>query len=110
MQHYENFGTVLQLFHKILWSEIFEELEMDAVSLYLAPTEKDFEHCIRLELKAEWARLLSKDCSDSSTADASGNFFTRTCCVKHSKHSERERGLFTEKFICPEMYCLYSET
>ena len=61
----------------------FEELEMDTDSLYLAVAEKELEDCIRPEMRAEWQRLRSNNCVDSLTADASANFFPRTCCVKH---------------------------
>ena len=71
----------------------FEELEMDTNSLYLALAEKELEDGIRPEMRAEWQRLQSKDCVDSFTADAVGNFFPRTCCVKHKQHDKRETGV-----------------
>ncbi|XP_075263345.1 uncharacterized protein LOC142354893, partial [Convolutriloba macropyga] len=43
-------------------------------------------------------------------ADASHNFFPRTCCSKHKKYDEREPGLFKEEFRCTEMICLCSKT
>ena len=35
----------------------FEELEMGTDSLYLAFAEKEWEYCIRPEMKPEWERL-----------------------------------------------------
>ena len=48
----------------------FEEMEMDTDSLYLALAEKELVDCIRLEMRAEWQKLRSKDCVDNFTADA----------------------------------------
>ena len=73
---------------------MFEELEMDTASLYLALAEKELEYCIRPEMRAEWQRLRSNDCVDSFTAHAVANFFPRTCCVKHKQHDQREPGIF----------------
>ena len=70
----------------------FKDLEMDTDSLYLALAEMELEDCIRpemTEMKTEWEQLRSKDCSDSFTADVSGNFFPRMCCGKH-KNTTRE--------------------
>ena len=88
----------------------FEELEMDTDSLYLALAEKELEDCIRPEMRAEWQRFRRNDCVDKFTANAVGNFFPRTCCVKHKIHDKREPGLFTEEFRCTEMLCMCSKT
>ena len=88
----------------------FEELEMDTDSLYLALSEKELYDCIREESKAEWRLLRTKDCRDDFTANATTNFFPRTCCTKHIKHDKREPGLFKEEFRCTEMLCLCSKT
>ena len=88
----------------------FEELEMDTDSLYLALSEKELYDCIREESKAEWDLLRTGDCKDDFTANATTNFFSRTCCTKHVKHDKREPGLFKEEFRCTEMLCLCSET
>ena len=66
----------------------FQELEVDADSLYLALAEKELEDCIRPEMRAEWQRLPSNDCVDF-TADAVANILPRTCCVKHKQHDKR---------------------
>ena len=47
-----------------------KELEMDTCPLYLVLAVKEPEACIRTEMKAEYERLWSKDCTDSFTADA----------------------------------------
>ena len=54
----------------------FEELEMDTDSLYLSLAEKELEDCTRLEMKAKWKQLRSKDGTDCFTADAVGIFLT----------------------------------
>ena len=83
---------------------------MDTDSLYLALAEEELEDCIRPEIRAEWQKLRSNDCVDSSTADALANFFPRTFCVKNKQHDKREPGLFEEEFRCTEMLCLCSKT
>ena len=54
--------------------------------------------------------MRTKDCRDDFTANATTNFFPRTCCTKHMKHDRREPGLFKEEFRCTEMLCLCSKT
>ena len=61
----------------------FEELEMDIDSLYLALAHENLYDCIRPAKKEEWETLREKDCDDCFRADASHNFFPRTCCSKH---------------------------
>ena len=62
---------------------------MDTDSLYLALAEKELEDCIRPEMKAEWQRSRSNDCTDNFTADAVAIFFPTTCCLKHKQHDEK---------------------
>ena len=88
----------------------FEELEMDTDFLYLALSEKELYDCIREESKTEWELMRTEDCKDDFTANATTNFFPRTCCTKHMKHDKREPGLFKEEFRCTEMLCLCSKT
>ena len=87
-----------------------EELEMDTDSLYLALSEKELYDCIREESKIEWEFMRTVDCKDDFTANATTNFFPRTCCTKHMKHDKREPGLFKEEFRCTEILCLCSKT
>ena len=56
---------------------------MDADSLYLALSEENLEDVILPEKRAEWNQLRSKDCTDNFTANATDNFFPRTCCIIH---------------------------
>ena len=88
----------------------YEELEVDTDSLYLASSEENLEDVIVPEKRAEWDQLRSKDCNDNFTANATDNFFPRTCCNIHNKHDRREPGLFKEEFRCAEMLCLCSKT
>ena len=66
----------------------FEELEMDTDSLYLR----------------------TEDCKDDFTANATTNFFPKTCGTKHMENDKREPCLFKEEFRCTEMLCLCSKT
>ena len=88
----------------------YEELEMDTDSLYLALSEENLEDVIFLKRRAEWNQLLSKDCTENFTANATDTFLPRTCCNAHKKHDKREPGLFREEFRCAEMLCLCSKT
>ena len=91
-------------------SEKYEELEMDTDSLYLALSVASLEDINLPEKRNEWEAIRSRDCTDSSTANATGNFFARTCCSAHKKHDNRETGLFKEEFRCTEMLRLCSKT
>ena len=91
-------------------TEKYEELEMDTDSLYLALSEEILEDVFVPEKRAEWDQLQSKDCTDNFTANATDNFFSRTCCNVHKKHDKREPGLIKEEFRCAEMLCLCSKT
>ena len=83
---------------------------MDTDSLFLALSEENLEDVILPEKRAEWDQLRSKDCIDNFTANATDNFFSRTCCNVHKKHDKRKPGLFKEEFRCAEMLCLCSRT
>ena len=83
---------------------------MDTDSLYLALSEKKLYICIREEYKTKWSLLGREYCTDDFTANATTKFFPRTCCTKHTKHDNREPGLFKEEFRCTEMLCLCSKT
>ena len=78
---------------------------MDTDSLCLALSEQNLEDIILPEKRNEWEAILSCDCTDSFTANATGNFFPRTC-----KRDKIEPGLFKEVFRCSEMLCLCSKT
>ena len=105
---------MLELFNifskKFCDTEKYEELERDTDSLYLVLSEDNMEDIILPEKRNEWEAIRSRDCTDSFTANATGNFFPRTCCTAHKKHDKREPGLFKEEFRCSEMLCLCSKT
>ena len=65
---------MLELYHNFFTKfcnvNMFEELETDTDSLYLALAEKELEDCIRLEMRTEWQRFRSNDCVDYFAADA----------------------------------------
>ena len=83
---------------------------MDIDSLYLALSEEILEDNILPEKRNEWQAIRSRDCTDSFIANATGNFFPRTCCSAHKQQDKRERGLFKEESRCTEMLCLCSKT
>ena len=74
----------------------YEELEMNTNSLFLALSENILEEKILPEKRNEWEAIRSRDCTDSFTANATGNFFPRTYCTAHKKLDKRESGLFKE--------------
>ena len=104
LELYNNF------FKKFCDSENYELLEMDINSLYLALSEENIEDIILPEKRNEWETLRSRYCTDSFTANATGNFFPRTCCTAHKKHDKREPGLFKEELSCSEMLCSCSKS
>ena len=103
-------GLYYNFFNRFCDVNKVEELEMDTGSLYLALFEKELYDCIREESKAECELMRTEDCKNDFTANATTNFFLRTCCTKHIKHIKREPGLFKEEFRCTEMLCLCSKT
>ena len=97
MEPYYNF------FEKICDTDNYEELEMDTDSLYLAVSEENLQDVILPKKRADRDQFRSKNCTDKFTANATDNFFPRTCCNAHSKHDKREPRLFREEFRCAEM-------
>ena len=97
-------------FKKFCDTEKYEEIEMYNESLYLALSEENLEDIILPEKRNEWEAKRSRDCTGSFTANATCNFFPRTCCRVHKEHDKREPGLFEEEFRCTEMLCLCSKT
>ena len=83
---------------------------MDTNSLYLALSEKQLYDCFRDVSKFDWELMRTEDCKDDFTANATTNFFPRTCCKELRKHDKRELGFFKEEFRCTEMLCSCSET
>ena len=83
---------------------------MDTDSLQLALSEENLEGVILPKKGAEWVHLRSKESTDNFTANATDNFFLRTCCNSHEKHDKREPGLFKEEFRCTKKLCLCSKT
>ena len=65
---------------------------MDTDSLYLALSEENLEEVILPKKRGEWDQLRSKDFTEDFTANATDNFFPRTCCNDHKKHDKREPG------------------
>ena len=83
---------------------------MDTDSIYLALSEENLEDVIFPKKRAEWDQLRSKDCTDDFTANATDNFFPRTCCNVHKKHDKREPGLLKQELRCAELLCLCRKT
>ena len=97
-------------FKKFFDTENYGELEMDTETFYLALSEENLEYIILPEKRNEWGAIRSRECTDSFTANATGNFLPRTCCAAYKKHEKREPRLFKEEFRCTEMLCLCSKT
>ena len=97
-------------FNKFCDIDKYEELEMDTDSLYLDLSEEKLKDVYLPEKRAEWDQLRSQECTDNFTANATDNFFPRTCCDAHKKHDKRKPGLVKEAFNCAEMLCLCSKT
>ena len=81
------------------------ELEMDRVSLFLALAHEILYGCIRPAKRQESEASRQQDCNDYFQADATQNFFPRTCCSKHKKKDKREPGLFKEDLRYTELIC-----
>ena len=77
-------------FEKFRNTEMYEELGKDIDSLYIALLEENLEDFILPEKWNEWEAIRSRDCTDSFTANATGNFLRRTCCTAHKKLDKRE--------------------
>ena len=99
-----------KFFKKFCDTEKYDELEMDTDFLCLALSEENLEDNILPEKRNKWEAIISRDCTDSVTANATGNFFSRTCRTAHKKHGKRKPGLFEEEFRCSKMLCLCSKT
>ena len=104
LELYNNFNK------KFCASKKYEELEMDTDSLYLALSEAIIEDNILPEKRNEWETIRSRYCTDSFSANATGNFFPRTWCTAHKKHERREPGLIKEELKCSERLCLCSKS
>ena len=96
--------TMLELYYnfsdKFCDVNKFEEFEMDADLLYLAPAEENLYDYVQPEKKDIWENMRENDCRDPFKADAKSYFFPRTCCSIHGNYNEREPGLFSEEFRC----------
>ena len=66
-------------FKKFSDTDTYEEPEMDTVSLNLPLSEENLDDVFFPKKRAEWDQLRSKDCTDNFTANATDNFFPRTC-------------------------------
>ena len=79
-------------FKKFCGTEKYEELEMDTDSLFLAVSEENLEDIILPEKGNEWEAIRSRDCTDSFTANATGNFFTRSMIVESRDCIKKNSG------------------
>ena len=105
---------MLELYYNFFtnFSEVnkFTMFEMDTDSLFVTLDDKELENCIRSEVIAKCERFLSKNCSDSSTANASGNFIPEMCFDKHKNNEKKEPGPFKGELRCTEMLYVCSKT
>ena len=77
---------------------------MNTDSLYLALAEKELDDCIRLELKAEWEHLRSKDCTNNLTAVVVAKFWPSESAVTSKQNLTRE-NLDSSKGISDTQRC-----
>ena len=64
---------------------------MDTDSLYLALAQEELEDCRRTEMKTEWERVPSQDCSDCFIADSIGEVFSQCAVTSTKKRQTRTR-------------------
>ena len=84
--------------------QLFEELEMDTDSLYLALAHENLYDCIKPEMRSIWNETKSNDFTDFFHANSVCKFFPRNFCDKHINNDKREPGSFREEFRCTESY------
>ena len=101
LEFYYNF------FQRFCEVNIFEELGMDTDSLYLAVSEKELYDCVQEGSLLEWELMKTEDCKDGFTANATTNFFPRTCCTEHEKLDKPEPGVSKEEFHFTDC-CVYA--
>ena len=105
---------MLELYYNFLVeycdTSLFEEIEMDTDSLYLAMARPSIVDCIRPNMLEKWNFHRARDCRDDFEADAVANFLPRTCCDRHKKYDKRTQGLFKTEFKATEMVALCSKT
>jgi hypothetical protein len=101
---------VHNFFEKFCDRNLYQFIEMDTDSLYMALGRETIEECIKPEMKGEWDDIRNHDHRDNFRADGHLNFFPRTCCDEHRHHDKREPGLFKEEWKGDEMIALCSKT
>ena len=101
---------VYNFFARICDRDLYQFIEMDTDSLYMALGRETITECIRPEMRSEWDDLHKNDCRDDFRADNLGIFFPRSCCSSHIQHDKREPGLFKEEWRGHEMIALCSKT
>ena len=83
---------------------------MDTDFLYLALSEENLEDVIFTEKQDEWNVMGLGDCTETFTANKTGNSFPRTRCAKRKKQNKKEPGLCKEEFRYKKILCLWSKT
>ena len=101
---------VYNFFVRFCDRNLYQFIEMDTDSLYMALAKDNIDDCVRPEMLDEWKELRLNDCRENFRANSLANFFPRTCCPVHIKHDKREPGLFKEEWRGDEMIALCSKT
>ena len=101
---------MLELRHKLFdkdWDvAIFEELEMDTDSLYLAVFQRDLYDCIRPTMKQGWNSLRSADCTDDFSAILQQMLFFALAArsirktINENLFHWRKNSAAQKKFVC----------
>ena len=101
-------GFINLQFAKLRSLELHDKLAPKfSIMISLSRSRKKVFDCTRSKRMQEWEFLRSKDCKDSSTADACSKFLPPTYKKKLHK---REPGLFKEEFRSALLLCLFNKT
>ena len=84
---------------------MYEELEMDVDSLYLALSEENLIDVIHPKKRADWDQLRSKDCTDDFTANATDNFFPELA-IMSTRNMIRECQVSSKKSLDVQKCCV----
>ena len=94
-----------RFFKEICETDKYEELGMDTDSLHLALSEENLEDVIVPEKRADWNQLLSKDCIDKITANATENFFPELAVIP-TRSIIRENRVSSKKSLDVQKCCV----
>ena len=94
-----------EFLNKYLDNELYQLLQTDTDSLYIAFARETIDDCVKPELREEWNRVKWNffATNDKTEVDFEGTTITR------EQFDKRTPGLFKEEFEGDAMYCLNSK-